>query len=68
MYRCRYRWLIAPWQEPLQKLVAEWLFLFVETGQVIELRALNVEQSPGISESGRDITRSASLIAWPKMP
>ena len=38
----------SSWQEPLQKLVAEWLFLFVETGQVIELRALNVEQSPGI--------------------
>jgi putative DNA primase/helicase len=35
------------WQEPLTRQVADWLRLFVEDGQVVELRALNVALPSG---------------------
>jgi hypothetical protein len=35
------------WQEPLARQVADWLRLFVEDGQVTELRALNVATPSG---------------------
>ena len=36
------------WRQPLERQVAEWLSLFVEEGQAVELRALNVEQPNGV--------------------
>jgi putative DNA primase/helicase len=43
----RVRTLDFSWQEPLNEQVATWLRLFVEDGQVVELRALNVAMNNG---------------------
>ena len=34
------------WRQPLERQVAEWLSLFVEEGQAVELRALSTWSSP----------------------
>src|SRR5437762_301680 len=40
----RPRLLDDSWREPLARQIAEWLRIFVEDGQVVELRALKVER------------------------
>jgi len=42
------RTLDYTWQEPLTQQVADWLRVFVEEGQVVELRALNVVMQNGM--------------------
>ena len=60
------RTLDYSWQQPLNKQVAGWMSLFVEDGQVVELRALNVEQSQGFKRTwcgyytGNKLDRMAS--------
>jgi putative DNA primase/helicase len=51
------------WKEPLTRQVAEWLRLFVEDGQVVELRALNVPLASGARVTWSGFFTSGALDA-----